>query len=195
MILSKKDYIAYLEADRVASARKKPGLKQKLSEWVAPDYIWKFQRLLRKAEYYKNVKKDPFSKIIYFFVKMQKRRLGVKLGFSIPENVFGPGLSLPHYGTIVVNAAAKVGANCRMHVCTNIGASGGSPKAPQIGDNVYIAPGVKIFGDIRLGNNIAIGANAVVNCSFEEDNILIAGVPAKKIKSIEENAVKKAAGI
>lgn len=49
---------------------------------------------------------------------------------------------------------------------------------PVIGDNCYIGPGAKLFGDIRIGNNVAIGANSVVNKSFE-DNVTIAGVPAK----------------
>lgn len=54
---------------------------------------------------------------------------------------------------------------------------------PVIGDNVFISPGVKMFGDIRIGNNIVIGANSVMNRSFEEDNICIAGVPARKISN------------
>jgi serine O-acetyltransferase len=48
------------------------------------------------------------------------------------------------------------------------------------GDNVYIGPGAKIFGPIVIGNNVAIGANAVVNKSFQH-NCTIAGVPAKVI--------------
>ena len=80
--------------------------------------------------------------------------------------MFGPGLSIAHAGTIVVNSNAKIGANCRIHVCVNIGAdvTDGS-KAPIIGDNCYIGPGAKLFGSIILGNNVGIGANAVVNKS------------------------------
>jgi serine O-acetyltransferase len=104
------------------------------------------------------------------------------LGFSIPINVFGPGLSIAHRGTIVVNHGARVGANCRLHVCVNIGTEAGkSNGAPEIGDNCYIGPGAKLFGPIRLGDNLAIGANAVVNASFPEGNMTIGGVPAKKI--------------
>ena len=54
---------------------------------------------------------------------------------------------------------------------------------PTIGDNVWIGPGVKLFGKIVIGNNNQIGANAVVNKSFVEDGIAIAGVPAKKISN------------
>ena len=106
-------------------------------------------------------------------------------GYTIPENVFGPGLSIAHYGTIVVNSKARVGKNCRIHICTNIGASGGTFDAPKLGDNVYIGPGAKIYGNIKIANNIVVAANSSVGKSFEEENIIIGGSPAKKIKEID----------
>ena len=84
-----------------------------------------------------------------------------------------------HYGTLVVNKKAYIGANYRIHVGVNIG--GTDEGVPMIGDNAYIGPGAKIFGNIIIGNNVSIGANAVVNKSFP-DNVIIAGVPAKIIK-------------
>ena len=102
--------------------------------------------------------------------------------FQFPKNVFGPGLSIAHRGTIVVMGSTKVGTNCRIHTCVNIVVKAGTLSlAPQIGDNVYIGPGAKLFGDIKIADSIAIGANAVVNKSFLEPGITIAGVPAKKI--------------
>ena len=103
--------------------------------------------------------------------------MGYKLGFSISENVFDEGLSIAHYGTIIVNPSVKVGKNCRIHAGVNIGASVDG-KSPMIGDNVYIGPGAKIFGGIILGNNIAVGANAVVNKSFPLGHCTIGGIPA-----------------
>jgi len=109
------------------------------------------------------------------------------LGFSIPPNIFGPGLSIAHYGTIVVNKFAQIGENCRLHTCVNIGTEAGyEDRAPKIGDNVYIGPGAKIFGDISIPNNVAIGANAVVNKSFTQENIVLAGVPARKVGEIKD---------
>ncbi len=183
MIKSRQDYIDYLKAD--GSGKPIPGLKQLIRNILFPANIDRFKRLLRKAEYYKNVKKGPLDKLVYKFIDYKFRKVSMKLGFSIPENVFGPGLSLPHYGTIVVNPRAKVGANCRIHVCTNIGASGGDPRAPQIGDNVYIGPGVKIYGDIVIASNIAIAANAAVGKSFLTEHKTIGGVPAKEIGDID----------
>jgi serine O-acetyltransferase len=185
LIRSKKDYIKYLEADRIALNRAKQTLFISPLRFFYPDYIWEFQRLLRKVEYLNNVRcNGALNKLLYLYYKRKFRNLSIKLGFTIPINVFGPGLSIAHYGSIVVNSNARVGANCRIHVDTNIGASGGSEKAPQLGDNVYIAPGAKIFGDITIGNNLAIGANSVVNKSFRVNGVLIAGIPAKIIKPL-----------
>lgn len=104
------------------------------------------------------------------------KRLSYILGFTIHKNCFGPGLNIKHYGSVVVNPHTRIGKNCIIHSCVNIGETNG--KAPVIGDNVYIGPGVKMFGNIRIGNNVTIGANAVVNKSFEQDNITLVGVPA-----------------
>ncbi|HWR26685.1 MAG TPA: serine acetyltransferase, partial [candidate division Zixibacteria bacterium] len=94
----------------------------------------------------------------------------------------GPGLAIPHYGPIIINGKAKIGANCRIHVGVHIGTKAGyNFLAPRIGNNVYIGPGAKIFGDIEIADDIAIGANSVVNHSFTENGIGIAGIPAKKI--------------
>lgn len=106
----------------------------------------------------------------------------MKLGFSIPINVFGPGLSIAHYGTIVVSQYASVGSNCRLHVGVNIGANGGKNCAPTIGDNVYIGPGAILFGDITIADGAFIGANSTVNKSFEHANSVLAGTLAKVVK-------------
>ncbi|MEL4305933.1 serine acetyltransferase [Methanococcoides sp. LMO-2] len=187
MIKTKQDYHSYLEADKVALGRtgKRP---------FFADDIWKFERLLRKVEYYHNCKKFIFWKPYVLFLKWRYYAMSVKLGFTIPKNVFGPGLSIAHVGTIVVNTNARVGSNCRIHTCVNIGTKAGySNLAPRIGNNVYIGPGAKLFGDIEIADGIAIGANSVVNKSFLGTNISIAGVPARKIsdKGSEDLLVKE----
>ena len=186
MIRSKDDYLMYLEADRIALSRPVRTIVSNFIALINPDYIWNFQRLLRRLEYLKNVKsRGLINNILYLYLRLKFKKLSLRLGFSIPENVFGPGLAIVHYGTIVVNKNSRVGANCRIHADTNIGASGGTDRAPRIGDNVYFAPGVKVFGDIQIPNNTALGANAVVNRSFKEEGTLIAGVPAKVIGKLD----------
>lgn len=193
MIQSKSDYYNYLKKDEIANGfnSSNSGLFHFIVNVITPNPIKIFLKRLRKAEYYKNTQSGLLNNAYYFYLRYLLKKSSVKLGFSIPENVFGPGLALVHYGTIVVNVNSKIGENCRIHVCTNIGASGGSKEAPIIGNNVYIAPGAKIYGNIKIPNNVAIGANAVVNKSFEEENIFIAGNPAKKIKNIDITKIIK----
>ena len=173
MISSTKDLRDYLEADRVALGRRSPRF------WQRRDEIWRFERALRHLEYAKNCRK---SWIRRWWARRRHHRLGRMLGFTVPPNTFGPGLSIAHAGTIVVNGHARIGANCRIHVCVNIGTKAGTQaEVPTIGDNCYIGPGAKLFGRIVLGPNVAIGANAVVNRSFPEGNVTLGGIPARVI--------------
>ena len=178
MIKSKADLKYYLEQDRIAlyKTAKKPRL--------AGDEIWQYEILLRKTEYFMNCKKSPIGKAIAVFYHYRLRKLGRKLcGFHIPPNTFGEGLSIAHWGPIVVHPSCRIGKNCRIHQCVTIGATNGEKQAAVIGDNVFIGPCSSIIGDITIGNDIAIGAGSVVTKSFTEDGITIAGVPAKVIKT------------
>lgn len=58
-----------------------------------------------------------------------------------------------------------------------------------IGDNCYISPGVKIVKPVHIGNNVVIGANAVVNKDIP-DNCMVAGIPATIIKRFNPNTQK-----
>ena len=191
MINSFDDYKYYLNCDKVGLGINEKGIVSLIKNILFPNLIWKFQKTLRKLEYYHNCKHRLIEKPKYYYLKYKFRKISVKLGFSIPINVFGPGLTIVHYGTIVVNQNAKVGKNCRIHACTNIGASGGKKEAPKIGDNVYIGPGAKIYGNIMIADNCAIGANAVVNKSFNQKGYMIAGNPAIAIKEIDIKKIIK----
>lgn len=176
MIKSKKDYKEYILEDEKAIDCDNKNFFKKYS-----NPIWKFERALRKHEYYHNCSKNIILKQYYRF---KHKRLGIKYGFSIPINVFGKGLSIAHVGTIVVNSGARIGDYCRIHICTCIGTEAGKKNvAPIIGNGVFIGPGAKLFGKIHIADNIVIGANAVVNKDFKEPGISIGGIPAKKISN------------
>ncbi|QAA81296.1 serine acetyltransferase [Aequorivita sp. H23M31] len=193
MINSKKDYLYYLNADRIALGKPEYSFFHGVKEYLKIDLIWKFQRLLRKSEYYKNVKsKQSFiGKVSYIIIKRRFKSKSLELGFSIPENVFGPGLAILHYGTIIINDAVRIGKNCRIHACVNIGTSGGKEGAPIIGDNVYIGPGAKIYGEILIPNNCAIAANAAVEKTFFNEGMVLGGVPAKEIGKVDIKRIIK----
>jgi serine O-acetyltransferase len=191
MINTNSEYKYYLERDRVALEVYNNSLSQRLKNFFFPNPVWTFQKRMRKLEYYTNCKNQGLNKLYIYYLKYRYKAISVKLNFSIPINVFGPGLSIVHYGTIVINFTSKIGANCRIHACVNIGASGGEVQGPKLGDNVYIAPGAKIYGNISIPNNTAIGANAVVNKSFEKEHTIIAGIPAKVVGVVDIKKVIK----
>lgn len=178
MIQTKKDLEKYLLEDKRAL-----GKKNKAHPSIIGDEIWRFEIYLRKHEYYNNVKKTPMNNLLKYYYKYLHYKTGISLGLTIPINVFDYGLRINHLGTIIINPGVKVGKYCDIHQGVNIGQNMNKEDVPVIGDNVWIGPGAKIFGKIKIGNNIAIGANAVVNKSFTENNITIAGIPARKIKS------------
>lgn len=189
MIQSKKDLFYYMEEDRKALGIKHKNFLQKIIDFIFPNEIWKFERILRYCEYYSNI--NSFTgRFIFTIYRIILRRQSIKLGFSIPINVFGPGLSIAHYGSIVVNQNTIVGKNCRLHNGVNIGASGGGTEAPIIGDNVYIGPGAILFGDIKIANNVTIGANATVNKSCDIEHCVLAGTPAKVVKENNPNWIE-----
>ena len=172
-----QEYRFALEADRIIAGRPLKTFKRRIKLFFVPDYMATFMFLLRKFEYLYD-KKGFFQKLLLCIIRYRFHKVSLKLGFSIYPNVFGPGLYIPHYGTIVVNGHARVGANCVLHTSTCIGGDG----LKMIGDNAYISSGTVILGSITIADNTTIGANSLVNKSFLDGNVLIGGVPAKVIK-------------
>lgn len=175
MIKNKQDLKEYLQEDRNALGNSDKSILRLLF-----DPIWRFEILLRLEEYCANCKHGIAASVVCKFIRVYRKNLGIKLGYSIPINIFGKGLSIAHIGTIVISDHAIIGDRCRVHVGVNVGLSY-SNKGPKIGNNVYLGPGAKIFGDIVIADNIAVGANAVVNKSFKSPGVTLGGVPAKII--------------
>lgn len=183
MIQSKADLDYYLECDKIALRimRKKPH--------IFGDLIWKYERALRLSEFYRNCKHRSPLRLLYLY---RLRHLGLKLGFSISLNTVGPGLSLAHPGTVIINSNSKVGENCRIQTGVTLGSTNGSDKAPILGNNVFLGEGCKIIGDVSIANDVNIGANAVVVKSITEPRTSWGGVPAHKLSdhSSDSNIIK-----
>jgi serine O-acetyltransferase len=88
---------------------------------------------------------------------------------------------------VVIHKRAKIGANCSIGTGITIGGKSPHYEVPIIGNNVYISTGSKILGPIKIGDNVIIGANAVV-INNVPDNVIVAGVPAKIIR---QNNIKQ----
>ena len=176
MIDSKESLRRYLEQDRLALNR-----QQDKGPRLFHDEIWRFEILLRKVEYDINCRSGMLGNVIRKYHKFRFHRLSVRLGFTIPPNVFAEGLSIPHYGTIVVHGGARVGRDCRLQEGVTIGATDGSHKAAVIGDNCYFGSGAKVIGEVTIADDVAVGAGAVVTKDITEAGTTWGGVPARKI--------------
>lgn len=82
---------------------------------------------------------------------------------------------------VVIHKRARIGENCLIAQQVTIGGRSGHHDVPIIGNNCEICTGAKVLGPIRLGDNVVIGANAVM-LQDAPDNTVWAGVPAKMIK-------------
>lgn len=176
MIESKQDLAYYLGQDKIALYIPP---KQRAPRPFY-DEEWRYEIILRKLEYVLNCRTGKLFLPLRLFWKLRLHRYSVKLGIMVPPNVFGPGLSIAHRGTLGANGSAKIGRNCRIHEGVIIGASNG-PEAAVIGDNVFLGTGAKVIGAVTLADNIVVGAGAVVVKSCLEPGVTLAGNPARII--------------
>ena len=141
--------------------------------------IFKYQMNLRRYEYHLNTGHKVRS--VYYHAKAN--RLGFKYGLHIGPNVCGKGLMIMHLGSVLINGDARIGRNCKIHINVAIVGGGTDKGAPYLGDGVTIGVGATLLGGIRIADGVGVGAGAVVNKSFDEPGIAIAGVPARKISN------------
>lgn len=122
---------------------------------------------------------------VFLFHRYNMYKTGIQLEFGTR---IGEGLTFAHWGAIIINPQAVIGKNCLIYQGVTIGSQRGGQKsgAPIIGDNCILSSGSKIIGGVTLGDNVVVGANAVVTKSFPSGSV-VAGVPAK---IINENAIE-----
>lgn len=113
----------------------------------------------------------------WIFLELNKILNGCVIGRSAE---FGKGFVIMHPFGIVINSGVKGGENIVIESGVVIGAArNGLPvKVPVLGNNIFIGSGAKVLGGIRIGNNVKIGANAVV-VKDVPDNVTVVGVPAE----------------
>ena len=126
-----------------------------------------------------------------------ERMIEITTGISIPAACrIGKGLRIHHFGGIIFHPTAELGQNCTVYHEVTIGDRGGRGGAAKIGDNVMFGAGVKVIGEVVIGDNCVIGANAVVTKNMP-DNTLAIGNPAQikprkdRYSNITENAQRE----
>lgn len=150
--------------------------------------IWQYIKTLRLAEYYTN-NTDILSKICRLWYYRKLRKLSYKTGYQIPPNTIDGGLTIYHWGFIIINPAVRIGKNFTCEQGIVIGSKEDYGPVPIIGDNVTINGGARILGGIKIGNDVIIGANSIVIHDVPSHTI-VAGIPAKIIKRRNPNSNK-----
>lgn len=128
--------------------------------------------------------------IIRLFYKIIHRILMVQTGIQIPlETKIGRGFRILHFGTIVINPKTIIGDNFNIAQGVLLGGNIGKKSgAPQIGNNVVIGANAILLGNIKIGDNVLIAPGAFVNFDVPSGSIVL-GNPGKIIS--KENPTAK----
>ena len=118
----------------------------------------------------------PFS----FLYKVLKPVSEILTGIELPcEATVGRRFRIDHFGGIIISGDAIFGDDCILRNGVTVGLrSTGERGSPIIGNRVDIGAGAKILGNIRIGDDVAIGANAVVITDVPSHSIAV-GIPAR----------------
>ena len=125
------------------------------------------------------VKPALLRKIFSLLYKIAFKFTQIITGIELPCEVeIGHNFVIDHFGGIVISGYSKFGNNCRIRNGVVVGLRRvDQPCAPVIGNNVDIGAGAKVLGPIKIGDDVVIGANAVVIHDVP-DHCIAAGVPA-----------------
>lgn len=119
----------------------------------------------------------PWTLVYMVLHKLVEVVCGITIGSRAR---IGRRLSIEHHGCIVIHGATVIGDDCLIRHGVTLGNTGpeDSSGAPRIGSRVQIGAGAKVLGNIAIGNDVIIGANAVVIRDVP-DNSVVGGVPAR----------------
>lgn len=144
-------------------------------------YVRKYLLVLRKLEYYINVRTHfggGYLMRIYYTIKW--KRLSNKYGIYIHPNTVGKGLYIPHFNGGIQLNCISMGDFCSVSSGVVVGNKGSQDNRAIIGNNVGLTIGCKVIGKVVLGNNVIVAPNSVV-IKDVPDNAIVSGIPAKQI--------------
>ena len=126
------------------------------------------------------VLRAPWTIVYIILNKLAEIFCGIVIGATA---TIGRRLCIEHHGCIVIHGNSVIGDDCLIRHGVTIGNSGSADPsgAPTIGDRVDFGAGAKVLGRIRIGNDVTIGANAVV-VKDVPDFAVVGGVPARIIR-------------
>ena len=121
------------------------------------------------------LKKSKLFKLVY---SISSLITPIEISGAVP---LGKGIWIPHPQCIIIGFGT-IGDNVTISQGVTIGLKNKGDEFPIIGNNVHIGAGAKILGNVKIGDNSRVGANAVVINIEIPPNSIAVGVPAKIIK-------------
>jgi serine O-acetyltransferase len=117
-----------------------------------------------------------------FVYRVMKTATQILTGIDLPcETTIGRRFRIDHFGGVIISGDAVIGDDVVVRNGVTIGLRRrDDPGSPVIGNRVDIGAGAKILGRIRVGDDVIIGANAVVIRDVPPGSIAV-GVPARVI--------------
>jgi len=122
-----------------------------------------------------------YTKKMYFLSRLLSQIMRFLTGVEIhPGAVIGKRLFIDHGMGVVIGETAEIGDDCIIYHGSTLGGTGKETgkRHPTIGNNCLVGSGSKLLGPIIIGNNVKIGANAVVLVDVE-DNVTVVGINRK----------------
>lgn len=145
--------------------------------------LFAYLKNLRYLEYCTNKKQYVWDRLFKMIFWLRHRRNCKRYEIFIGPNSVKAGFHLQHRGFRHITSSTKIGVNCEILPMVLIGKKRQDIECANVvvGDNCYISTGVTILGPVTIGDNVTIGASAVVTRDVP-DNCVVAGVPARVIK-------------
>ena len=125
------------------------------------------------------------KKLLLLIGLVFQKLIEIITGISLPYSAkIGDRFYIGHFGGIIINSQVIIGDNCNISQGVTIGVSGRGAKRgiPRIGNNVYLGANAVVAGPVNIGDNVVVGANSLVVSSVAP-NVTVVGVPATEVSS------------
>lgn len=136
--------------------------------------------LYRLSSVFFSKKKNPLKYIFIIFVILYYFLVEIVWGVEIkPKTKIGWGMRIFHPTGIIINPGSIIGKNLILRQGITIGNkfnkyTGEESNCPIIGDDVEFGAHCTIIGDIRVGDNVLLGAMSFVDFNVPDSAIIAA---------------------
>ena len=134
---------------------------------------------------FKNIRIQGIRQVLLGVCLIWQKGIEITTGISIPASVkIGHSFYIGHFGGIILNSKTIIGNNCNISQGVTIGVSSIGEKrgVPRIGNNVYIGANAVVVGKIVIEDDVLIGACSLVTSDVVQKSVMV-GVPAVRVSN------------